>query len=305
MNGLRGVVVAAAVLGSCGLGVAVVACSGSDGSAVGSQEDAGAGDGGSSEDAADGAPAYSLDDVCDQVAPKLCSARQPCCEETGGYDEAGCVAHSKAECAKDVSEVRAGREVFHPERVDPCLEKLKTLIDTCYVTFDLVLKVANEYRDCQVFEGSLADGAACERDSQCKPPSGPSEFVGCDGTTKVCKRTHLLAENDACTIADGLPDICGEGLYCDADLTLKPPSGTCKKATPIGQPCAKDEPFDLECGLGDYCEPSSGVCTKGKPAGSPCAGDLECASISCKGEDGGKTCAQTDPVVKTEECKGP
>src|SRR5262245_22754714 len=62
-----------------------------------------------------GATTYTLDNVCEKTAPLVCEMRKTCCLAGAGYDEAGCLAHAKAECAKDVAEVNAGREAFHPE----------------------------------------------------------------------------------------------------------------------------------------------------------------------------------------------
>jgi hypothetical protein len=306
MMRLRGVVVAA--IAASGLVGGLLACSGSDSTpSIGSSDSGPAG-----EAAADtGSTPYTLDDVCDRTAPLVCGIRKDCCAATGGFDETGCEAHSKAECQKDVTEARAGRETFHPDRIDACIPKLTSLLSgSCYVTFDLILKFSEEYKDCRIFEGSLAEAASCERDSQCKPPANPNDIVGCDDKTKVCHTTHLAAENDPCTIADGLPTICGRGLYCDANFALPTPSGTCKKATAIGDACSTSKTPNLECGFGNYCEKATGKCTAGKPANASCTSDLECQTISCRGPDGGVVdgggaCTAPGALVKPEECKGP
>ncbi len=269
----------------------VCACGGSDNSSIASGGDAGS----------DAGATYTLDDVCARTGQPICDIRKPCCEKTAGYDNAGCLAHANADCTKDVEAAREGRETFHPERIDPCLAKLKDLYasSTCYVTFDLLYAAEQVLAGCRIFEGSLPQGASCERDSQCTPGDATT-FTSCDSTLKVCKTTRFLAEGDACTLQDGLPAICSKGLFCDADFTKMPPSGTCKKATPLGMACDTTKMFDLECGFGDYC--NAGACAVAKPAGNACQTDLECQSFKC-GTD--KTCTAPGTLEKPEECKGP
>jgi hypothetical protein len=261
--------------------------------------------GSSSSDIADAS--YTLDDVCEKTAPKICEVRRSCCEKGSGYVESGCLSHAKTECAKDVADTRAGKATFRPERIDPCFAKLSSLFDSCYVTIDLILRVAEDLRACQAFEGQLGEGTACERTSQCAPATTTDAFVGCDEKTKKCKTTRILAERAACTIGDGLPSLCGKGLFCDADFKLMPASGTCKKSTPIGTPCdAARMPVSLECGLGNYCDKTTALCTIGKGPSAACQEGVECATLTCEGSGGsGKRCTAPETIVETEECKGP
>jgi hypothetical protein len=284
----------AAVMGS----VSLWACGGSDSTSIANGGDSGTSDGGG---------AYTLDDVCARTGPVVCNVRKPCCEQTGGYDEQGCLAHANVDCAKDVEAARAGRETFHPEVIDACLAKLQDIYKSCYLTFDLLNKAEQFVHDCRIFDGTLAEGASCERDGECKAPSDANATVSCETKTKTCKVTHILADGAACTIADGLPDICGEGLYCDVDFTKKPPAGTCKAKTAIGSHCDSAKQFDLECGFGNYCNTSSAVCTVGKAANEACKSDLECQSLKCNNasDAGTGTCNALEPLSKTEQCKGP
>lgn len=289
---------AAALGAALGLGLGLAACSGASSSSIGGETDAGL-------DGSDASATYTLDDVCGRIAPKICAMRKSCCEQAASYDEAGCVAHETTECGKDVSDVRAGRATFHPEIVDGCLTRLQPFFDNCYLTFDILYRVADLLRTCRAFEGQLAEGAACERSSQCASPTEARAIVGCDDATKTCKVTRFLAEGAACTLASGLPSVCDDGLYCDADLTKSPASGTCKKATPRGAPCDATKAFDLECGFGSYCAATTRVCTAGKNGGAPCQEDLECASVSCVAGTGtGKTCKPPGALVTPSECTG-
>lgn len=281
---------------------AAAACGGSTSSEITGPPGSGSGQG-QGGDAGTTSAAYTLDDVCEKVVPKICEIRKPCCEKSGAYDEAGCIAHAKLECEADVADARGGRAAFHPERIDACLAKLPALYDTCTVTADLLYRVVKELPDCAAFEGQLAEGASCERDSQCARSDQPGELTDCDDTTKRCKRFRLLGEGAPCVLEEGA-NLCDQGLFCDASLAVKPPAGTCKKATPLDSPCDANNPLNLECGFGRYCAGATGLCALGKGAGAPCEGDLECAAGKCEGAPGQQKCATPDSIVKPEECTG-
>lgn len=263
-------------------------------------------DGGSSGILADasGGAAYTLDDVCEKTAPRTCALRKPCCEKTATYDEQGCIARAKAECAKDVADVRAGKSTFRPERIDDCFAKLGPVFDNCSLTFDVLASVAKVLGECRVFEGNVPKGGACTRDGECAA-GGPSSFPSCDVGTKTCRTVSFLPSGSACELAEPPTGFCDEALFCDANLTLKPPSGTCKIATGIGKPCDAGKAIDLQCGLGNYCEKGTGLCAKGKGANAPCANGFECASFSCLDGVAGKRCAPPGDIVKREDCGAP
>ncbi len=270
------------------------------------------GDAGASTEA--GGQEYTLDNVCERTGPIVCDLRKPCCESGPGYDRAGCLAQARRDCEADVAAARAGQATFHPERIDGCIAKYTEIFATsCTLTFDLLQKYFDTIGQCATFEGQLPTDAPCERAAQCKPATNPNEVAGCDDDTKKCRITTVLTEGQTCSIGDGLPRICGDGLYCDVSFASRPFTGVCKKKTSLGVACDKNKkPFNLECGLGNYCEPATGVCTAGKPGNAECTSDLMCASVSCTESDAGPdpgapvgTCKPTGSLVKTAECKGP
>jgi len=283
------IVIRAALAVACAGAVLLSACSGSSSSIA---------------DGADSGPSsalYTLDDVCERTAPKICELRKSCCDKTGGFAQAGCVAHAKAECAKDVADARGGRATFRPEKIDPCLAKFAPLFESCFETFDLILRATEQLRGCQTFEGQLAEGATCERDSQCKPSSAADELTGCPKDKLKCTTTKFLAEGAACSLDSGTSAFCGSGLYCDATGAK-----TCKKSTLGGSTCNAKASPSLECGLGSYCDPATALCANGKGGGAICKDLIECASLKCEsGAGSGKTCVAPKAIVSTEECKGP
>jgi hypothetical protein len=271
-----------------GLSFAAASCGSSD---------SGGGAGGGSS-----GPTYTLDDVCAQIVPKICTMRQPCCTSSGiGYDDAACQANEMSKCQANVAEVNAGTMTFDPTNIDACLSGIQPWVDKCTLSFTDYESVFGALKLCRsVFAGSVAEGGACDRDDQCKMPSDPNASTSCSNGT--CTTTTLLAEGAACSYASGTTSICGGGTYCDADFTKQPPTGTCKKPTALGASCDKTKMFDLECGVGNYCDSTSGTCTAGKGAGTSCTQQtaLQCSTWQC---DNGQ-CAKANPIVNDTDCKG-
>lgn len=288
----------------------VAACGGSSSTDVTAPPKEAGGDDGSAADAGGGP--YTIDNVCDRVAPIGCEIQKPCCEGAGGpgFDLAGCISHAKTNCNKDRADVLGGRATFHGDRIDGCIAKYKAIFANCTLTYDILQKYARDIAACQAFEGSLPEGATCERTSQCKPGATRDEIAGCDDNTKKCRITRIAGENAPCAIGEGTNVLCDDGLFCDADFATPTLAGTCKKKTAIGMACNKDKKPPLECGLGNYCDQATALCTAGKGGGATCNGnDLECASVTCTKPDAGtgtpNTCVAPTRLAKVEECKGP
>lgn len=278
----------------------ILACGGSSSSNI---TDPASTDGGSTSSSSGGTSVpYTLDDVCERTAPKICELRKSCCEKSFGYDQAKCIENAKADCAKDVADTRGGRMTFHPELIDSCLTKFKPILDACFETIDLLLK-AFDIAECRIFQGQFDEGAQCERDSQCK--SGPAgSFVDCNDERRVCTYTRLFKEGEACRYGEGSGGFCASGLYCDAPLGANV-AGACKKATPLGSTCNSLAIVSTECGLGAYCDKGTGKCTAAKDEGATCDTGFECKSIKCDGggSGGGKKCQPAEPLVTSSECK--
>lgn len=160
----------------------------------------------------------------------------------------------------------------------------------------------------QIFAGKKAPGEACERGAQCAQPSSPDAASSCEDASKICKVTAFVGASGACAFgaSGNATSFCKNGLYCDADLTQMPATGTCKTATALGGACDKTKALDLSCGLGSYCDAATGTCVAGKAAGGSCKTGIECASLQCDmvaGKPAG-TCADQAPVVKPIDCTG-
>jgi len=248
-----------------------------------------------SDDSGGGSSGYTLDNVCDQVAPQICGLRQPCCTAAGiGFDETTCEANFKAQCALDVAASKSGDETFDPSGIDACLAALPPIFAKCTLTLPDILTVPITLRACNVFIGKKGEGAACDRNSECAQSADPNTYVSCSDQTKTCKKLTIAKQGDGCDPANGTP--CDVGLYCDAPALMT--AGTCKTATPAGQACQRPALTNPECGLGSYCDQTTATCTSGKTAGESCTLANECASAACTS---GK-CAVGTPYVKAEEC---
>jgi hypothetical protein len=258
------------------------------------------GDGGAE---ASSASAYTLDNICEQTAPKTCQIRKSCCDKTSGYDETGCLAESNSTCARDVAEVRAGTMTFDPTNIEACYTKLGALTEKCVLTIDDLTTAAQVLKDCHVFVGKIGEGLPCERDNQCKPSATADAFVTCEKDHHTCKTIRLLSAGANCEFGDGIGAICAAGLYCDFPIggNDPKPKGTCKTALAGGATCEKTQPF--QCGLGRYCDDTK-HCAPGKAGGATCDNALECASLTCeKTSDAGPgTCKKQEPLVKPNEC---
>lgn len=287
----------------------MVAC-GDDDVEIPSPSDAGASSSsssssGSSEgDGGDASVPYTLDDVCERTSPVLCSLRKPCC--AAEYDETGCIARQNLVCQKDVAAVRGGAETFHPELIDACLPKYREVLANCTFSWELLQRYGSDLGACQAFQGKKPVGETCDRSSECLPGTRAGDLTTCDDKTKKCKVLSFLVEGEPCTLGDGATGVCASGLYCDVDFSAPGLKGFCKKSTSLAVACDKTkEPFNLECGLGHYCDKTSGKCVVGKPSGAACTGpNLECESLTCSAGDAG-TCLPLEPLGKPEECKGP
>lgn len=251
---------------------------------------------------------YTLDNVCETTAPKVCELRKACCEKSSGFDEATCLRRAKADCEQNVAEVKAGQATFNGARIDACLNSLKPIVDKCFWVVDDFTEAARAFKNCRIFAGQVGEGAACTRDDQCKLNDTADAFVSCNASK--CKTTHILPAGAACEIKDDLDALCAAGLYCDVTPAGPAPwIGVCKTALSLGAPCQRVR--TLECGLGNYCDEVTKKCVAGGPGGATCENDLQCATVSClKVGDGGLpadggtggTCKAQKPAVKPAEC---
>ena len=278
---------------------------GAGGSVSGGAAGVGGAAGGSSGGAsgAGGSAGYTLDDVCAKLAPQGCGIMQSCCTKSGfGYDANGCQAHSVAGCEQNVAAVKAGTMAFDPTSIAACLSNLQKLFAECVPPANEFFDVLAAVQPCQlVFQGQLPEGASCDRDAQCALTNDPKVFVACDKTSKKCTHYSALGINDACALGTGVTSFCDKGLYCDASLLGIPPyKGICKTATVVGQKCNTFKPYDLECGLGFYCNQATGVCTSAKVGGVSCVETVECQSLSCNAG----TCGPQEPLVDQASCTG-
>jgi hypothetical protein len=247
---------------------------------------AGAGTGGASTGGTGGAVGYTLDNVCQTLTPKLCAARQGCCTNAFGYNQAQCEANQLAECTARVAEVNGGKRKFTPSAIDPCLAAVATLYGACYYSgdqlagYDLAVNVCNSIFD----PVNAGPGTGCTLTSDCTSNTAANGFVGC--RNGMCYQGLVQPAGGDCTGSN----VCAPGLYCQPY-----PNNTCSQATAVGGNCYSSP----QCGLGYYCD--NGHCAKALPGGSSCYSDQWCLSVNCSNSFPG-SCADQSPYVSQSQC---
>ncbi len=286
----------------CGDEVTTFGAGGATGSGTGGVGGAGAG---GSTSGSGGSSGYTLDNLCEQLAPLICAGRQDCCESAEiGFDLAGCEAHELAQCQANVDDVEAGTMTFDPSHVDPCLAEIQPFLDMCFMGLADRLAMIEARQTCRaVFVGTAQLGESCERHAQCAPAASGEDITFCADDTGQCELTDLLAVGEGCTIGGGPMAFCVAGLYCDAEIAGPPPfTGNCATATPPGDPCdAGAQPPSFECGLGYLCSPATGSCALAKEPGEPCTRPFECRSFECTPN---QVCGRLEVLVDEQGCLG-
>ncbi|HMR75194.1 MAG TPA: hypothetical protein PKD61_08780 [Polyangiaceae bacterium] len=283
--------------GTAGGGAGGGAASGGTAGAAGTAGVGGGGSGGT------GGSAYTLDNFCQKAIPKICEAQKDCCTNSGfGHDQKNCVATGLVDCQKDIDAAKKGDITFNPATTDACLAAYAKYLKMCVISYKEFPSYLRDFDICApIFEGKVQLGGKCDRDAQCASSTQPDTFISCDDKKSVCEAFSVLKESAPCELGDDVPGVCDSGLYCDVSFLTGPPyKGICKKATPLGKPCNKFNPYTLECGLGYYCNGVTGVCTNGKVGGAACANDVECQSFACES----LKCAPLAPIVDQQSCTG-
>ncbi|MFO0681717.1 MAG: hypothetical protein U0234_06690 [Sandaracinus sp.] len=160
--------------------------------------------------------------------------------------------------------IDAGHIVYRADRAGACFDALGAV--SCE-GLDATPSACQE-----VFQGTLADGAACTMQEEC---SATSTCTGGSGSCGTC--THVPQLGEACTDTTG----CGTGSYCDAT------SMRCTAAIAQGGACTPDGPN--RCANNLVCVPSTSNPAQGTCSATPIVGAGEsCASARCQD---GLTCA--------------
>ncbi len=220
---------------------------------------------------------YTVDNVCSVIVPKLCAARQPCCDATNvGYRESLCLAQELEECQAGVNAYYEGRADFRADSVDACVAQTTAYFQSCS-TFGIDDYFIDQACLWVPFQGKRGEGGPCSLAFDCAPPADPRTLVSCEN--EVCVHTHYVGEGSPCNAGVGASQICDKNLYCDADFTTgNPPwGGLCVPGISDGQTC--DQSY--YCGLGRYCDSILKVCQPLKAPSQPCSSGDECESFVC------------------------
>jgi hypothetical protein len=220
------------------------------------------------------------DNVCATSATRNCDARRPCCDASGiGYGRDLCVSDQTNQCLGDLADYKAGQADFKPDQLNACLKQTAEYFSTCSTfAFDDYFK--DNACTFTPFQGKRGEGAPCDRDTQCAPPSTPRTLVYCNDHR--CTHYRYVAEGQPCQLGPSATINCDTGLWCNSDLSGDPPwGGTCQAGIPVGQPCDTQAPIN-QCGLAYFCDDVTNTCAPGKPTGAPCTSALQCQSFLCE-----------------------
>jgi hypothetical protein len=171
-------------------------------------------------------PAVTLDTVCDVLPTRYCHQDAPCCMKAGfGFNQTGCEGrYRQSLCMQGVAAVAVHNATFHPTSIDACIAAAQSFEDKCSLTAADFASYALQKTPCQqVFEGTVAVGAACVSDAECAPGPAPNATF-CDPASGTCQLTTPgAAQGGACANTSQ----CALGLICD---------GTQQQCVPDPQP---------------------------------------------------------------------
>ncbi len=273
----------------------------------------------------------SIDDFAQKFRDGECTAAVSCDEvpDTATCDASITIGGTDFETV--VAEVKAGTVIYDGDAAARCLAFLTN--DSCTFTG------FHGGQDCEsIFEGTLATGAACLEDEECKGYKTQTADCAetddtCDRSTAccpgVCTAVPRAAAGASCATTD-----CADGLYCsNVDRTCKTlgatvgaaceaidgcedpmyckipamgQAGMCADAAAAGATC--DPTANEPCVDGhQYCDMTTMTCTNRAAIGSACSDTVPCAyDANCDGTS--NTCVAVpgpgDACTTTTGCLG-
>ena len=285
----------------------------------------GVGCGGSNGGGGGGAP-IAMGDYVPALIDKDCT-RSVACGQTP--DKATCIAASSIDLGNLFAAVSAGKTRYDGTAAATCIAAGRA---STACTMTAQASVPSDPACAQIFNGTLAEGAACSQGDECL--SGSCNITSCSGTPPCCMGTcdpaagapvpiggDCSAPGASCVadafcrittglcvqvIAAGLPcdptmgDFCAPGLNCvpDASLTQQ----VCTRPPAEGEACTASSPCDA---LGDFCDPTTMKCAPKIAVGRACASGVGCVDYArCDSASGtcvargkaGQSCAVNDPM---------
>jgi hypothetical protein len=188
--------------------------------------------------------------ACTDAIHAICGQYQKCIPlivSVGFGDEATCESRLKSSC-NDAWDAPGSTST--PDKVDSCAKSIEK-VTTCDA-------LGASTPECSAVPGTLADGAGCTGDAQCK-----STWCAKNDEATCGKCTKITAAGDPCVDtgkkADGTSDKkCSSNLTCNA-------KGTCVKAAAKGESCSADA---QPCALSLAC--FGGKCVEAGKAGAKC-----------------------------------
>lgn len=229
-----------------------------------------------------GGGGVSFDDFPEEYARVTCALVERC-PTTATTFEGDCMTHALASYEDSLGArlrdgIANGTIVYHGDAARSCFDAVNRAecLDSSAASSDCL----------RVFEGTLAAGATCHMDEECR--SG--ECSGCPGTC-----VDIAREGEDCSARE-----CGYGLACQSAVCVPLPS--------VGEPCLAE---GSRCAQGLTCDDSPGgtnLCHRpgsmDREVGETCSypSDLCRSGLYCVATDGGLVC-QSGRVERDGACQ--
>jgi hypothetical protein len=214
-----------------------------------------------------GTSALTLDELGKKLVDLNCATSVDChSTET----TAECAATSNSPFEQFQQYLDDGTVIYHPEKVAACLEVLKGFGFCSFTQLSGSDATQKAIQDAclPVFEGTIADGASCFDDQQCKSQSCETDpacmMQCCPGKCVVPPPPAAKAKiGESCAMLD-----CDTGAYCVSDMMGNPT--VCAAQVATGKPCTD---FD-QCLSPANCDidfaTNMGVCNVPAAHGATC-----------------------------------
>jgi hypothetical protein len=217
----------------------------------------------------DGVPAAFLDAAC---------ARAVACRGAPDLDACRASEQPPTVIVRLVASVKAGRAVYHADRMADCLARTRAS-DCTLSQASTTSAICDE-----AFEGTVAAGGPCSANGECRSRSCFNEGSGnpcACGLSQpknvppggTCKSSGDCAGAATCGPGGICASLPGEGEACPTGTACLPPllcaAGTCRRAPGPGEAC--DPAAGIPCDrVDDGCDPTTHTCQPYADVGEPC-----------------------------------
>lgn len=179
---------------------------------------------------------YTLDNVCETTAPKVCELRKACCEKSSGFDEATASGVRRPTASKTWLKSKLVRPPSMARASTPASTRSSPSSTSASRSLMTSRRRRTRSRTAASSRAKVGEGAACTRDER---PVQAQRHGRC---LRVVQRLEVQDDPHSAgrcrlRIKDDLDALCAAGLYCDVTPAGPAPwIGVCKTALSSGRP---------------------------------------------------------------------